>query len=67
MRPLALAFWGGVWTIAAWCESRNDFRVFRVDRMKHHIFEDVVFTLRPRQRLAYFLKQHARKQQQFSH
>ena len=31
--PLALYFWGGSWTIAAWCETRNDFRNFRVDRV----------------------------------
>jgi predicted DNA-binding transcriptional regulator YafY len=30
--PLALHFWGGVWTLAAWCELRDDFRSFRVDR-----------------------------------
>jgi predicted DNA-binding transcriptional regulator YafY len=32
VRPLALHFWGQVWTLAAWCELRNDFRTFRVDR-----------------------------------
>lgn len=32
-RPLALYFWGGVWTLVAWCELRNDFRSFRVDRI----------------------------------
>ncbi len=31
--PLALAFWGKVWTLAAWCEVRQDFRAFRLDRM----------------------------------
>ena len=31
--PLALAFWGKSWTIAAWCEKRSNFRAFRVDRM----------------------------------
>jgi predicted DNA-binding transcriptional regulator YafY len=31
--PLALYFWGGTWTVAAWCESRDDFRNFRVDRI----------------------------------
>ncbi|HWM41927.1 MAG TPA: YafY family protein [Burkholderiales bacterium] len=31
--PLALYFWGGTWTVAAWCESRTDFRNFRVDRI----------------------------------
>jgi predicted DNA-binding transcriptional regulator YafY len=30
--PLALHFWGQVWTLAAWCELRDDFRTFRVDR-----------------------------------
>ena len=33
VRPLGLFFWGGVWTLAAWCELREDFRAFRVDRM----------------------------------
>lgn len=33
VRPLGLFFWGGVWTLAAWCELRQDFRAFRVDRM----------------------------------
>jgi predicted DNA-binding transcriptional regulator YafY len=33
VRPLGLFFWGGVWTLAAWCELRGDFRTFRVDRM----------------------------------
>lgn len=32
-RPLAMHFWGGVWTLAAWCEARDDFRTFRIDRM----------------------------------
>ncbi len=31
--PLGLFFWGSVWTIGAWCEKRNDFRVFRLDRI----------------------------------
>jgi predicted DNA-binding transcriptional regulator YafY len=33
VRPLVLEFWGRVWTLAAWCESREDFRSFRVDRI----------------------------------
>jgi predicted DNA-binding transcriptional regulator YafY len=32
VRPLAMHFWGGVWTLAAWCELRVDFRTFRLDR-----------------------------------
>lgn len=33
VRPLGLWFWGKVWTLVAWCELRNDFRMFRLDRM----------------------------------
>src|SRR5690606_11190706 len=32
--PLALYFWGGTWSIAAWCEVRDAFRSFRVDRIR---------------------------------
>lgn len=31
--PLGLFFWGQLWTLAAWCEARQDFRTFRVDRL----------------------------------
>ncbi|MDJ0994077.1 MAG: YafY family protein [Dinoroseobacter sp.] len=33
VRPLELEYWGRVWTLTAWCELREDFRVFRVDRI----------------------------------
>lgn len=33
VRPLGLWFWGKVWTLIAWCEMRNDFRAFRIDRI----------------------------------
>lgn len=33
VRPLGLYFWGKVWTLLAWCELRDDFRGFRVDRI----------------------------------
>ena len=33
VRPLGLWFWGAVWTMVAWCELRDDFRMFRLDRM----------------------------------
>jgi len=31
--PLGLFFWGTVWTLGAWCELRDSFRNFRLDRM----------------------------------
>jgi len=33
-RPLAVAFWGKVWSLASWCETRHAFRGFRLDRMQ---------------------------------
>ncbi|MCW5655924.1 YafY family protein [Hydrogenophaga sp.] len=34
VRPLGCFFWGKVWTLAAWCEMRADFRSFRLDRIR---------------------------------
>jgi predicted DNA-binding transcriptional regulator YafY len=33
--PLVVAFWGPSWTVAAWCEQRDAFRAFRLDRIIH--------------------------------
>ena len=34
--PLCLAFWGARWTLGAWCELREDFRNFRLDRILNY-------------------------------
>lgn len=34
VRPLGLAVFDNVWLLAAWCETRKDFRSFRVDRIQ---------------------------------
>ncbi len=31
--PLSLVYWGGQWTVGAWCELRSDFRNFDISRM----------------------------------
>ena len=33
LRPLACLHWDATWTLATWCELRQDFRSFRVDRL----------------------------------
>lgn len=33
VRPLGLWFWGKTWTLIGWCELREDFRMFRLDRI----------------------------------
>jgi len=56
VRPLALAFWSGVWTLAAWCELREDFRAFRIDRMDEIRVLERVFEAKKGQRLEDYLK-----------
>jgi predicted DNA-binding transcriptional regulator YafY len=34
VRPLGLFFWGSSWSLTGWCEMRDDFRSFRLDRMR---------------------------------
>lgn len=34
VRPLGLFFWGSGWTLTGWCELRDDFRNFRLDRIR---------------------------------
>ncbi len=58
VRPLGLAFWGKVWTLIAWCELRDDFRMFRVDRIA--ATEPAgIFTPDPDRTLAAFYAQEA--------
>jgi predicted DNA-binding transcriptional regulator YafY len=45
VRPLALYFWGPTWTLAAWCELRQDFRNFRVDRITGTTLREQTFEL----------------------
>ena len=57
LRPIALHFWGQVWTLVAWCELRNDFRSFRADRFKTLDVLDEPFTLQAGQRYEDYLAQ----------
>ena len=43
VRPLALWFYGSTWLAGAWCELRNDFRFFRLDRMSEVEFTPETF------------------------
>lgn len=52
VRPLACFFWGEVWTLAAWCEQREDFRSFRVDRIRTLDVLDARFRDEPGRTLA---------------
>ena len=56
VRPLSLYFWGEHWTLAAWCEVRNDFRSFRIDRVIRLQVTDEKFRDETGKRLADFVR-----------
>lgn len=43
--PLGLFFWGAVWTVGAWCELRQSFRVFRLDRIQKLVTLEVNYPI----------------------
>jgi predicted DNA-binding transcriptional regulator YafY len=47
VRPLGIFFWGRTWTLAAWCELRQDFRNFRLDRVSEPAMLDDTFADEP--------------------
>ena len=55
VKPLSLFFWGKIWTLTAWCGLREDFRTFRLDRMRELKILDDTFEDLPGQRLIDFL------------
>ena len=56
VRPLALYCWSGTWTLVAWCEMRQDFRTFRLDRIANCDVLHRTFEQRRGQRLPDYLK-----------
>ena len=57
VRPLGCFYWGAVWTLAAWCEARDGFRSFRVDRIGELEVLDECFTPEPGKTLADLFRQ----------
>ncbi len=55
VHPLGLFYWGQAWTLVAWCEMRDDFRNFRLDRMERLVRLDVRFEDAPGRSLEDFL------------
>jgi len=52
VRPLGCFYWSAVWTLAAWCEARDGFRNFRVDRIEKLAVTDQRFRDEPGKTLA---------------
>jgi predicted DNA-binding transcriptional regulator YafY len=56
VRPLGLYFWGATWTLGAWCELRQDFRNFRLDRIEDAEVLESTFALESPVTLADYVK-----------
>jgi predicted DNA-binding transcriptional regulator YafY len=56
VRPLCLAYFGPVWLLSAWCELREDFRTFRLDRIEGFEVREDRFRPEPGKTLHDFLK-----------
>ena len=57
VRPLALAFYGPVWLLASWCELRQDFRAFRLDRIDDLTVLEETFPLERGKTIQDYLRQ----------
>ncbi|HEC29964.1 MAG TPA: YafY family transcriptional regulator [Gammaproteobacteria bacterium] len=55
VHPLGLFYWGKVWTLVAWCELRDSFRHFRLDRMTGIELQDQCFEVLPGRTLQDYL------------
>ncbi len=55
IRPLALLFFNPVWLLTGWCEKRNDFRNFRIDRIQSLKASDQCFEDEPEKNLKAYL------------
>jgi len=57
IEPLGLIFWGGKWTIVAFCCLRNDYREFRLDRIVACETLSDRFVLNDKKNLQHYLRE----------
>jgi predicted DNA-binding transcriptional regulator YafY len=56
VRPIGLFFWGRVWSLTGWCELRDDFRSFRLDRIRELRCLDLQFLDEPGKTIGDFFR-----------
>ena len=61
VQPLGLWFWGKVWTLVGWCELRDDFRMFRLDRISSLAPTGDIYKPEPNRSLEEFSRQQREK------
>lgn len=57
VHPLGLWFWGKTWTLVGWCELRDDFRMFRLDRVSDLVPTGKVYQISRERSLEEFSRQ----------
>ena len=55
IQPLGMVFWGKVWTLLSWCELRDAYRNFRVDRIVNLTNTQSFFETGPEKSLKHYL------------
>lgn len=58
VNPLGLVYWGAAWTLVAWCQLRNDHRLFRLDRIQSAEVLDRTFEVASHQTLETYIRQY---------
>lgn len=61
IQPLGQFFWGKVWTLVAWCELRDDYRQFRLDRIQALRMHDEDFQSAETKSLKHYIAQYESK------
>ncbi len=59
LQPLGQIFWGKLWTLVAWCELRNDYRHFRIDRIQTLSVKEECFTVSSRKSFEHYISLNA--------
>jgi predicted DNA-binding transcriptional regulator YafY len=59
--PLGCFFWGDGWTLVAWCDTREDFRTFRMDRIMDARLTDQTFDPTQSKSLPAYMQRHGIK------
>ena len=53
---LGLMFWGSAWTVVAWCQLRDDYRLFRLDRIESLESLDQFFQIESEKSFAHWVE-----------
>ncbi|HVT72530.1 MAG TPA: YafY family protein [Lacunisphaera sp.] len=62
VEPQGVVFYGGAWYLVAWCRLRQDYRHFRIDRIRRLELTPLVFSPRPDFSLAKHMEESVKRE-----